>query len=96
MDTFIREVQNAHNEKRQNHGTAPLKHNPELSELAQKWADHLADIKTLQHSDQSYKGTQLGENCASRWSSAPGGADYTGTDNFLPPGIANRFKTTVS
>jgi hypothetical protein len=53
-----------------------LKHNKELSVLAQRWADHLGSIKALKHSEDTYKGQQLGENVASKWSSE--GADYTG------------------
>lgn len=44
--------------------------------MAQKWADKLAEINTLKHSDYTHKGDQLGENIASKWSST--GADYTG------------------
>ena len=53
-----------------------IKHNPELSKMAQHWAEHLAETNILKHSNDTYKGDQLGENVASRWSSA--GADYTG------------------
>ena len=54
----------------------PVKHNKELSALAQEWAQKLAADGKLSHSNASYKGKELGENVASKWSSA--GADYTG------------------
>ena len=53
-----------------------VKHNKELSVLAQSWADSLAAKGQLAHSDAKYKGKELGENVASKWGSA--GADYTG------------------
>ena len=53
-----------------------MSHNTKLSEMAEKWADHLSAINNLKHSDYTYKGDQLGENVASKWSSA--GADYSG------------------
>ena len=55
-----------------------LKHNKELSVLAQRWADHLAATSVLKHSNDTYKGDQVGENVATKWSSV--GADYTGED----------------
>ena len=55
-----------------------VKHNKELSVLAQRWADHLAATSVLKHSNDTYRGDQVGENVASKWSSA--GADYTGAD----------------
>ena len=81
LDDFIQEVVSAHNVRRQKHGASKVKHNPDLTSLAQQWADHLASTKVLQHSDHSYHGKQLGENCASRWSSA--GADYNGIYIYL-------------
>lgn len=76
MKEFTEDCVKAHNKKRAKHGAGPLKHNKELSALAQKWADHLAKTNTFQHSNDSYKGNQLGENIATKWSST--GDDYTG------------------
>ncbi len=53
-----------------------IKHNKELDVLAQSWADHMASTGKLEHSNANYKGEQLGENVATKWSSV--GADYTG------------------
>ena len=47
---------------RKNHHVPPLKLNPELNEIAINWANHLAEIGDLEHSDNSYKGDILGEN----------------------------------
>ena len=58
-----------------------VKHNKELSVLAQRWADHLAATSVLKHSNDTYRGAQVGENVASKWSSA--GADYTGAASAL-------------
>ena len=44
--------------------------------MAQKWAENLSETNVLKHSDYKHKGDQLGENIASKWSSA--GADYSG------------------
>ena len=53
-----------------------MRHNKEITALAQKWANKLAADGRLSHSNASYKGKELGENVASKWSSV--GADYTG------------------
>ena len=47
---------------RKNHHVPPLKLNQELNEIAIKWANHLAEIGDLVHSDNSYRGDILGEN----------------------------------
>jgi len=57
---FAQELLDAQNVYRANHGSPPLVLNDELNEGAQKWAEHLAQIRTLQHtSDKS-----VGENLA--------------------------------
>ena len=61
---------------RAKHKAGKLKLNSELCTIAQKWAEHLASISTLQHSSNNYKGQPLGENIASKWGS--NGADYSG------------------
>ncbi len=53
-----------------------LVHNEELDEIAQSWAETVADNGKLSHSGASYRDKKMGENVASKWSSK--GADYTG------------------
>ncbi|XP_032904586.1 uncharacterized protein LOC116990755 [Amblyraja radiata] len=72
-NAFIAELLKEHNSLRARHQSPPLQVNPELSAEAQKWAEHLVTIKTLQHSDTKY-----GENIWFKWSSnkaTPTGAD---------------------
>ncbi|XP_013391631.1 protein PRY2 isoform X2 [Lingula anatina] len=75
---FIDDCVRAHNHLRARHGAPPLKHNPDLSAHAQKWAEHLAELNVMKHSKSTFKGVKPGENVATRWSS-DGGA-YTGKD----------------
>jgi len=52
------------------HQVSPLKHNSELTSVAQSWADRLAASGSLSHNpNASYRGERLGENCAMRWTS---------------------------
>lgn len=53
---------NTHNNLRKLHNTPPLKHNPELSQIAQAYANHLASTDTFEHSKNNYKGQWMGEN----------------------------------
>ncbi|KAL4218952.1 CRISP [Mactra antiquata] len=78
MKDFIDEAVKVHNELRAKHGVSKLKHAKDLSEYAQKWAEHLAAKDAFQHSDCMHKGERLGENICCKWSSA--GADYTGKE----------------
>ncbi|XP_062310495.1 Golgi-associated plant pathogenesis-related protein 1-like isoform X1 [Osmerus eperlanus] len=64
--SFQKEFLDTHNAYRQKHNTASLTLSSELSASAQKWADHLVSIKTLQHST-----TDKGENLYFAWSSEP-------------------------
>ncbi|XP_067868879.1 GLI pathogenesis-related 2 [Heterodontus francisci] len=61
---FVAELLQEHNSLRALHQSQPLRVNSELSMQAQKWAEHLIDIKKLQHSDTKY-----GENLWYKWSS---------------------------
>lgn len=73
----------AHNVYRAKHKVAALKLNDELNKLAQKWAEHLASIRTLKHSDCKWKDDIVGENIAYKWMS--NGGEFTGqevTDNW--------------
>eukprot|EP00918_Siedleckia_nematoides_P103069 GHVU01225019.1.p1 GENE.GHVU01225019.1~~GHVU01225019.1.p1 ORF type:complete len:171 (+),score=15.41 GHVU01225019.1:102-614(+) len=76
---FINDCVIAHNRYRRQHGkVGDLKQNKEQSVIAQRWADHLASTRVLKHSSDTYKGLSLGENIATKWSSA--GADYGGQE----------------
>ncbi|CAI9738262.1 protein PRY1 isoform X2 [Octopus vulgaris] len=73
----------AHNRYRAKHGVPTLKMSKDLCEMAQKWADHLASIKTLKHSPCKLNGESVGENVAYKWTSD--GEVLTGqnaTDNW--------------
>ena len=76
QEKFIREALEAHNEYRSRHSAPPLTHNPELSEVAQRYAQYLASRNTLKHSDCNWNGKRMGENLAmimdSRLSCYPG------------------------
>ncbi|KAL3872138.1 hypothetical protein ACJMK2_040089 [Sinanodonta woodiana] len=78
LSEFIDDAVKAHNDYRKLHGVGSLKHAKDLSEFAQKWAEHLAATNSFQHSDCNHKGERIGENIACKWSSA--GADYTGKE----------------
>lgn len=78
QNSFIEDVVKTHNKFRKQHGCSDLKQNKEINALAQTWADNLAKSGDLKHSNHSYKGGQLGENVATKWSSV--GGDYTGQE----------------
>merc|ERR1739838_943811 len=65
-ETFKKAFLDAHNEYRKKHQAPALTYSNELNVEAQKWADHLVSIKTLQHSS-----TKNGENLYFKWSSGP-------------------------
>ena len=65
-----------HNELRALHKITPLVHNPDLSNLAQKWAETLAQKDKLDHSIWKFNQKRVGENCAMCY----GG--YFGTNDF--------------
>jgi len=48
----------------------------ELMSLAQQWAEHLASIRALKHSNIKYHGQPVGENVAAK--SGTSAVDYTG------------------
>lgn len=77
MDIFSQQCLSAINQYRQLHQVPTLTLNPEISHISQAWADHLAAKNSFGHnSNASYKGKQLGENCAMNYRSD--GAEYTG------------------
>nr|DBA21336.1 TPA: hypothetical protein GDO54_017993 [Pyxicephalus adspersus] len=63
---FEEDFLSAHNKYRKLHGSPPLQINWDLCKSAQKWADHLLSIRSLQHSN-----TDLGENLYYKSSSNP-------------------------
>ena len=77
--TFVNDCVKAMNVYRDRHQVSPLAHNPQLTSIAQKWADHLAaGSRSLSHNpNASYRGEKLGENCAMRFDSSR--QEYTGT-----------------
>ncbi len=64
QSVYINQALNKHNEYRQKHNAPNLKHNPELSRKALKWAQDIASRKVMQNSDENLNGNQLGENIA--------------------------------
>lgn len=64
QNKFIEEAMATHNSCRARHGVPKLVHNPELSKIAQEYAEHLAKRRTLTHSTNKYNGERLGENLA--------------------------------
>ncbi|XP_030384505.1 Golgi-associated plant pathogenesis-related protein 1-like [Scaptodrosophila lebanonensis] len=70
-DKFAREVLDAHNAYRKDHGAPPLRLNQEVSKIATQWAEHLLSNNTMQHRPNN----RYGENIY--WAS---GGNLTGTD----------------
>ena len=68
QELFINEALKAHNEFRKKHFVAPLKHNRELSRIAQNWAEKVAAKNKLLASGNTYNSQHLGENI-SMWGS---------------------------
>jgi uncharacterized protein YkwD len=73
---FIKEALAAHNHYRKKHGAAPLKHNPELSKKALKYAKYLSAVGDLMHSHDTFKNQPMGENLAYMFDSEVD--DYSG------------------
>ncbi|XP_039630178.1 uncharacterized protein LOC120542095 isoform X1 [Polypterus senegalus] len=92
MAEFETEALECHNAYRKLHGVPALSLSRELCQDAQQWANHLASLGTIQHSNSNY-----GENLYCKWSSNK--ADATGKDvvdywyseikdyNFQTPGF---------
>ena len=62
---LIQTALDAHNKLREQHGAPPLKHNPDLSKTALKWAEYLANNNKFEHSkpdQRKYKDSSMGEN----------------------------------
>jgi hypothetical protein len=50
QEYVINTALDAHNKLREQHGAPPLKHNPDLSKTALKWAEYLAKNNKFEHS----------------------------------------------
>ena len=50
--------------------------NGELTSMSQQWAEHLASINSLKHSNIKYEGQPVGENVAAK--SGTTDTDYSG------------------
>ncbi|TPP63630.1 Golgi-associated plant pathogenesis protein 1 [Fasciola gigantica] len=70
LESFGEAVTQVHNTHRARHGAPALKYDPQLSELAQKWAEELVQMPRLSNSGYTFEGIRLGENVLSRWSTA--------------------------
>lgn len=66
---FINEALIKHNRLRRIHGVQELVHNPELSFIAQGYADRLARMNQMVHSKNKYKDEKIGENLAYKYDS---------------------------
>lgn len=69
---FQRAALEVHNDLRSHHQVAPLTLTPQISAVAQKWAEHMAKQGSLSHSkpdQRMYKGSQMGENIAMKFDS---------------------------
>ena len=74
INLFYEEALAAHNLIRSRHNAPPLTFNPEISKIAQSYAEQLADcFPVVQHSTNVWNGEELGENIA-----VQGGALLTG------------------
>ena len=95
-DIFVESAINMHNQYRAMHGAEPLTVSQDLNKIAQDYANHIAKINTMVHSQNKYKGEHLGENIY--WCSGMpiDGADMTTSwydeikdYNFNTPGFKN-------
>jgi uncharacterized protein YkwD len=72
---FISQAIAKHNEYRRKHGAPKLKHSPELSQVALKWASYIASRNSMQHSNCDLNGKRMGENIA-MFHSSHGNGNY--------------------
>ena len=61
-NSFCFETLQSHNKYRKIHHSPPLSLNKEICQISQKYAENLANNDIFQHSDNKYKGEELGEN----------------------------------
>ncbi|XP_041369849.1 LOW QUALITY PROTEIN: uncharacterized protein LOC121383816 [Gigantopelta aegis] len=75
---FVDDLMKAHNEYRAIHQVPPLVENDDLNELAQKWANQLANSNMFVHSQSNFKGSKVGENIAMKMTSSQ--EEYSGQE----------------
>lgn len=78
LKAFIDDAVKTHNDLRKKHGVPSVKHAKDLSDYAQKWAEHMAATSSFGHSSCTLKSDRLGENIACR--SGSGTVDYSGKE----------------
>ena len=61
-EIFVESALNMHNQYRAQHGAEPLTISQDLNKIAQDYANHIAKINQMVHSENKYKGEILGEN----------------------------------
>ena len=87
-DAFARDALEAHNNLRAHHHAPPMTLNPEITAIAQKWADKLAKEDTgLRHTkpdQRMYRGEAMGENIAMKFDSRVD--DYKGKLGYVLTG----------
>ena len=76
-DNFCKEALQAHNNYRKIHHAEPLTLNRELCKIAQNYAEHLANVGRLQHSDNCYHNDAMGENLYCCLGKDPTGSSVT-------------------
>lgn len=62
LNKFIQEALQTHNQLRSKHRSPALRVNQELNKIAQKYAEKIAKSNSFEHSDNTFKGDNLGEN----------------------------------
>ena len=62
FNDFCLDALRSHNKYRKIHHSPDLKLNKDICNIAQKYAENLAKNNIMQHSDNTYKGDNLGEN----------------------------------
>ena len=78
FNTFCLEALESHNKFRNMHHVPPLKLNKELCSIAENYAKTLATkLQCLQHSGNTYKGQELGENLYGCYGMDPTGLDIS-------------------
>jgi hypothetical protein len=76
--SFVSDCIKSINSYRHHHQVEALSHNSELTAVAQKWAEHMAQHDSFGHNpDAKHHGERLGENCAMKWTSDK--QDFTGS-----------------
>ncbi|UJR16902.1 hypothetical protein I4U23_003800 [Adineta vaga] len=74
---FIESSLHLHNKLRRRHGARALQLNNDLCNLAQKWANYLAEKTQFKHSGTEYRGSKLGENLYYQSNPMEGGKEST-------------------